>query len=161
MTLLRFNPAILAWRVESWLLLVLAIAALDDMAEIIDTPDSNIEISIPSTQQYVEAFKAIEPDLTPGHRSMLVAHCQKPEYITTASELAKAAGYKHFGGANLQYARLGKMLADYLTWSLPQHSDGSPFPTALLVKWIFEDVWYCKLHPQVVEALKITNLAEA
>lgn len=138
----------------------LIVAALDDMEEAIDLPDSNIDIFLPSTQQYVAAFKAIDLDLTPGHRAMLVAHYHQPEQTTTASELAKAAGYKHFGGANLQYARLGKLVADYLTWSLPQHSDGSPFPTALLVKWTFEDVWYCKLHPQVAEALKITGLAE-
>jgi predicted DNA-binding protein len=139
----------------------LIVAALDDMQEVIDTPDANIDISLPTTQQYVAAFNAIKHNFTDGHRAMLMTHCDRPEQTTTASELARSAGYKHFGGANLQYARIGRMLADYLTWSLPEHSDGSPFPTALLVKWSFDDVWYCQLHPQVTEALKITGLAEA
>lgn len=138
----------------------LIMAALDDMEEVMDTPDSNIDISLPSIPEYVTAFNAIKQDLTQGHRAMLVAHYHAPDYTTTASKLSKAAGYQHFGGANLQYARLGKMLADYLKWSLPQHSDGSPFPTAFIVKWNFDDIWHCKLHPQVIEALKITGLAE-
>lgn len=136
-------------------------AALSDMEEVIDTPDTNIDIHLPSSQEYAEAFNAIKEKLTEGHRAMLVAHYHASDYTTTTSELARAASYEHFGAVNLQYARLGKMLADYLNWSLPQHSNGSPFPTALLVKWNFKDVWYCTLHPQVIEALKISGLAKS
>jgi predicted DNA-binding protein len=136
-------------------------AALDDMEEVFDTPDINTDIDLPSSQEYVEAFNVIKEKLTEGHRAMLVAHYRAFDSTTTTSELARAAGYVHFGAVNLQYARLGKMLADYLNWSLPQHSDGSPFPTALLVEWHFEDVWYCTLHPQVIEALKISGLTES
>ncbi|NJL22274.1 MAG: hypothetical protein HC895_17960 [Leptolyngbyaceae cyanobacterium SM1_3_5] len=135
-------------------------AALNDMEEVIDMPDSNTNASLPSAKEYAEAFSGIREKLTEGHRAMLTAHCHTSDYTTTTSELAKAAGYGHFGAVNLQYARLGTMLADYLNWSLPKHSDGSPFPTALLVKWSFEDVWYCTLHPQVTKALKIAGLVE-
>lgn len=135
-------------------------AALDDLEEVIDTPDTNIEIRLPSPQEYVEAFNAIKEKLTEGHQAMLVAHYHAPNHTTKTSELAKAANYEHFGAVNLQYARLGRMLADSLNYSVPQHSDGSPFPTALIVEWNFEDVWYCTLHSQVVMALEILGLTE-
>lgn len=135
-------------------------AALDDMEEVIDTPDANIDIRLPASQEYIEAFNAIKEKLTEGHRAMLVAHYHAPDYTITTSELAKAANYEHFGAVNLQYARLGRMLADYLNYSVPKHLDGSPFPTAFLVEWSFEDVWYCTLHAQVVEALERLGLTE-
>lgn len=134
-------------------------AALDDIEDVIDTPDTKTDIHLPSSQEYVEAFNSIKEKLTEGHRAMLVAHYHASDYTTTTSELARAANYGHFGAVNLQYARLGKMLADYLKCPLPQHSDGSPFPTALLVKWNFDNVWYCTLHSQVIEALQVSGLA--
>ncbi|OUL35323.1 hypothetical protein BV375_02095 [Nostoc sp. 106C] len=134
-------------------------AALDDFEEVIDTPDFNIDSFLPSAEEYAKAFNSIGEKLTEGHRAMLKAHYHTPNYITTTSELGKAAGYEHSAAVNLQYARVGKMLAEQLNWSLPQHSDGSPFPTAFLVEWHkFEDVWYCTLHPQVVQALEIVGL---
>lgn len=135
-------------------------AALDDIEEMFDTPDSNIDVDLPSVEEYVTAFSAIQEKLTEGHRAMLLAHYHALDYTTTASELAKAAAYESYGGANLQYARLGVMLADYLSYPLPKHSNGSPFPTALVVKWTKKDVWYCTLHPQVVKALEIVGLTK-
>ncbi|BAY17704.1 hypothetical protein NIES21_35460 [Anabaenopsis circularis NIES-21] len=133
-------------------------AALDDMEEVIDTPDSHIDKFLPSAEEYAEALTAIEASLTVGHRAMLVAHYHFPNRTTTTTELAKAASYDHYGAVNLQYARLGYLLAKYLNCSLPTHADGSPFPTALLVEWSFEDIWYCTLHPQVAEALEMVGL---
>ncbi len=133
-------------------------AALDDFETVIDTPECETDLPLPSAEKYAKAFSAIADKLTEGHRAMLKAHYHKHNQTSTTPELAKAAGYEHFGAVNLQYARLGEMLAEYLNWSLPQHSDGSPFPTAFIVKWHKKDVWYCTLHPQVVEAMKTVGL---
>ncbi|MBD2437409.1 hypothetical protein H6G69_11440 [Nostoc sp. FACHB-110] len=133
-------------------------AALDDMEEVIDTPDAHIDQFLPSAEEYADALIALEANLTAGHRAMLVAHYQLPNRTATTPELAKAAGYEHYGAVNLQYARLGYLLAKNFNRSLPTHTDGSPFPTALLVEWSFDDVWYCTLHPQVAEALEIVGL---
>lgn len=138
-------------------------AALDDIEEMFDTPESDINPELPSVEEYVAAFSAMQEKLTDGHRAMLSAHYHAPHYRTTATKLAEAAGYKGYGGANLQYARLGAVLADYLGCSLPRHSDGSLFPTALIVEWTPEpkEEWHCTLHPQVIKALETVGLTEA
>lgn len=135
-------------------------AALDDVEEMFDTPDSDIVVDLPSVEEYVAAFSAIQEKLTEGHRAMLLAHYHAPDYTMTTPELAKAAGYENYRGTNRQYARLGEMIADYLSYPLPKHSNGSPFPTALVVKWTEKEVWYCTLHPQVVKALEIVGLTQ-
>jgi hypothetical protein len=127
-------------------------AALDDMEEVMDRPEVKTDDQLPLAQEYLDAFKAIR--LTERHRAMLLAHFQAPGCTTTVTELAKAAGYKYYGAVNLQYGRIGRMLAEHLGRSLPKHLDGSSFPTAFLVNWKYEDTWYCTLHPQVIEALK-------
>jgi hypothetical protein len=137
-------------------------AALDDAEAMFDTPESDVNPDLPSVDEYVAAFSAIQAKLTDGHRAMLSAHYHAPNYRTTATKLAEAAGYKSYGGANLQYARLGMTLAEYLSCPLPRHLDGAPFPTALLVEWTQnpKEEWYCTLHPQVVKALEIVGLTE-
>ncbi|WP_414551808.1 hypothetical protein [Anabaena sp. CCY 0017] len=133
-------------------------SALDDMQEVMDIPDSEITASLPSAEEYTKAFKAIAPKLTTGHRAMLHFHYHAPDYTASTSELAQAANYKSGSAVNLQYARLGMMIAEHLNWSLPKHSDDSPFPTALIVEWNLKDVWYCTLHPQVVTAIAAVGL---
>ncbi|WP_341527002.1 hypothetical protein [Nostoc sp. UHCC 0302] len=134
----------------------LIVAALDDVEEMLDTPDSISNLSLPSAEEYIKAFTAIKESLTKKNQAMLKSHYKNGS--TTTPELAKAAGYANYRAVNLQYARIGYMLAEQLHWSLPKHADGSPFPTAFVVDWNFNDVWYCTLHPQVTKALKITGL---
>ncbi|NJO79429.1 MAG: hypothetical protein HC827_13540 [Cyanobacteria bacterium RM1_2_2] len=135
-------------------------AALDEAEEMFDAPDSDVTPELPSADEYVAAFSAIQEKLTDGNRAMLSAHYQAPDYTMTTPELAKAAGYENYGGANLQYARLGKMIASYLNWPLPKRTNGLLLPTGMIVRWTEEDVWYCTLHPQVVKALEIVGLVE-
>ncbi len=138
-------------------------AALSDMEALVAEPESDVEIEEITMQEYKDAFIDIKPRLTVGHCAMLKAHFHAENYTVTATELAEAAGYANYGGANLQYARIGKMLADYLRRELPTHTNGSPFPTAMLVEWHFkntEQTWYCTLRPEVVAALKVTGLVK-
>jgi hypothetical protein len=135
-------------------------AALDDVEEMFDTPDSDVNLELPSSDEYVAAFSAIQEKLTDGHRAMLSAHYHAPNHTTTTPELAEAAGYKKYGGVNRQYARLGEMIASYLSCPLPKRPNGLLLPTGMIVRWTKEDVWYCTLHPQVVKALEIVGLVE-
>jgi hypothetical protein len=135
-------------------------AALSDLQTALEEPSSEVEMETITAKQYKGAFIAIEHKLTKGHIAMLTAHANVADYTTTATALAKAAGYINYGGANLQYARIGKMLADYLQCDLPK-SNNSPLPTAMLVKWHFnksQKTWYCTLRPEVIAALKATNI---
>jgi hypothetical protein len=129
-------------------------AALDDLEEVMDRPEAPTDSQLPSAEEYLTAFQGIENKLTEKHRAMLLTHIQAPNCKTTATKLATAAGYKHYGAVNLQYARIGQMLAEHLGRAVPKHRDGSPFPTAFLVEWEFRDVWYCTLHPQAIAALR-------
>lgn len=160
------NLAELMGRSKSAFCSDLIAAALDDIEEEIDIPEgmdareNNLSLDLPSSKEYAEALNSIKIRLTNGHRAMLTAHYHAPKHTMTTPALAKAAGYENYGAVNLQYGRLGRMLADSLNWPLPKHRSGSPFPTAFLVKWNLEDVWYCTLHPQIVEALELSGLAK-
>jgi len=61
------------------------------------------ELKTPLTvDDYRRAFEAIAPSLTVGHRAMLAAHFKAPKRTITSTQLAEAAGYETYGGANLQ-----------------------------------------------------------
>jgi predicted HTH domain antitoxin len=135
-------------------------AALGDFEEALSKPDASCNGFLPPTaEKYAKAFEAIKGELSNGHRAFLKAHYQSPQHTSSASALAKAAGYQSYGGYNLQSANIGQMLAQYLEISLPQRPDGTLFPSAFLVKWRKEeDCWYCTLHPEVATALEIVGL---
>jgi hypothetical protein len=135
-------------------------AALGIFEEEMNNPDDSCNGFLPpSAEKYAKAFEAIKGELSNGHRAFLKAHYQSPQHTSSASELAKAAGYKGYGGYNLQSQHIGRMLAHYLDISLPQRPDGTLFPSAFLVKWKKEeDCWYCTLHSEVATALEIVGL---
>jgi hypothetical protein len=65
-------------------------------------------------------------DLPESHVAMLRAQCRALACTMTATELAKAAGYKNYNAANLQYGTLGFNLAGILGFSPTVfHADGS------------------------------------
>jgi len=117
--------------------------------------------SLPTTESYIDAFQHIRKHLTKGHTSMLSIMCEYPEKSFKASGLASAAGYKGYGGANLQLGRIGYLISEYLKCPIPKHSNGDDFYSALIVQWTRDtqdECWRCKLHPQVQEALSVVDL---
>lgn len=85
---------------------------------------------------------------------MLCAQYRAPDHSLTATELAQAAGYQSFHGANLQYGKMGTLLRevlDYwdeggqasyvLSFFYPPNSRGNS-------DWLFA------MHGNVVRALK-------
>jgi hypothetical protein len=140
----------------------LLIAALDVFEEAWTSPDgSSNDFCPPTADKYVQAFQAIDDQLSPGHRAFLKAHYQAPQHKSTASELALAAGYQNYRGYNIQSAKIGQLLAPHLDISIPKRLDGTSFPSAVLVQWEkVENYWYCTLHPEVAKALKMVGLVD-
>ena len=107
---------------------------------------------IPSVVQYKAAFSVIRGQLSEGHIAMLRAQYLAPERALTASELAIAAQYRSYHGANLQYGRMSVLLrhvlgywedgvASYvLSWFIPPGAAGNP-------------EWLCVTHAAVAQAL--------
>jgi hypothetical protein len=57
---------------------------------------------------------------TTGQRKFLQAHYRATARITTMRKLAHAAGYKRYGGVNLQYGGLARRIAHILNRPLPR-----------------------------------------
>jgi hypothetical protein len=76
-------------------------------------------------QAYTRALQAILPELSTGQVKMLQAHYRAPDRIISATELARAAGYSNYSGANLQYGNLGKALHEHHPVDLPVRSNGT------------------------------------
>jgi hypothetical protein len=124
-----------------------------------------LAIEFPPVEDYKQAFMAISCEITNSHKAMLKAHYQASAQIITATGLAQAAGYEHFGGANLQYARIAELVANYLNYMPPERDDnGKPFWSWMLASgyWkTLEDTesmtqreWQWQLRPQVAQALE-------
>ena len=108
---------------------------------------------IPPVAQYIGAFSAIRKRLSQGQLAMLRAQYHAPERTLTASDLAVAARYRSYHGANLQYGRMSLLLrhvlgyweddgvASYaLSWFIPPGRAGNP-------------EWLCVMHDEVAQAL--------
>jgi plasmid stabilization system protein ParE len=81
---------------------------------------------------YVQALEAILPRLTEPQRRMLQAHYYAPDRTMTASQLAHAAGYASYSGANLQYGILGKAILEQHPMEVRKRFDGTPIYTFAL-----------------------------
>ena len=75
------------------------------------------DMSVPTREEYAEALSAVR--LTDGQWAMLRAHAMAGECGMTAGELARAAGWRNLGSANMQYGLAGRAIADYLGIDLP------------------------------------------
>ncbi|MBN3992644.1 MAG: DUF262 domain-containing protein [Nostoc sp. NMS2] len=124
-----------------------------------------LAIDFPTVDDYKQAFVAISSQLTDSHKLMLKAHYYALGQTITATGLSQAAEYEHFGGANLQYARIAELLANYLNYLPPERDDnGKPFWSLMLASgyWkTLEDTeattqreWHWQLREQVSQALE-------
>jgi len=65
-------------------------------------------------EQYKRAFETL--GLPESYLAMLRFHFRQPARTATATQIARAAQYKGYGGANLHYARLGQLVGEQLGW---------------------------------------------
>jgi hypothetical protein len=122
---------------------------------------------VPSPAAYRAAFDAIGP-LQRYEDDMLTAHLAAPGYVLTATELAAAAGYDNYQGANRWYGELARKIAEELEWSPAKRPDGTPMWTTALATDANEagdehelesGHFRWRLRPEVVEALGLSSLS--
>jgi len=85
----------------------------------------SIQNSIATVPQFEKALMQVEAaGLPESHLEMLNAQYRAPDRAISAANLAKAAGYKSYHGANLQYGKLAFNIAEALGYTPTQGSDG-------------------------------------
>jgi hypothetical protein len=104
-------------------------------------------IELLTKDDYKRAFLALHP-LTSYELALLRAHYRASEHTLTASELAKAVGYKSHSGANLRYGNLAGKLCEVLG------CDPRLNVHVLVTDFKDEEHWHLALRPQVVSALR-------
>lgn len=117
----------------------------------------------PTAAEARDAFRAINERLSDGQRKMLAAHLKAPDHLITATQLANAAGYKSYHGANLQYGFIGAMLVFEIPEILPTRPDGSRIATCAIAsaddsRQPKEDEWLWKMRPHIVEGLRASRI---
>lgn len=109
---------------------------------------------IPSVSDYVRGFKAIQRSMADSHFALLKEHYRATDLTITATDLAKAVGYKGFQGVNLQYGKMGKMLRTALNYT------GEGQESYILAYFIppgeqGNTDWLFIMHEEVAEALEL------
>jgi hypothetical protein len=105
-----------------------------------------------------DAFLAVNSRLSLGQKAMLRAHLHTPDRCMTATQLAKAAGYRSYSAANLQYGLLGAMLYGEMPRTLPVRPDGTPIMTFMIAQGhgeegAVEGNWVWKMRDEIAEGL--------
>ncbi|MBN2266736.1 MAG: hypothetical protein JW725_00145 [Candidatus Babeliaceae bacterium] len=107
-----------------------------------------------TSNDYLQIFRRVK--LHPYQRRMLQIHYHAPEHIMTATQMARAMGYRNWGGANLHYGVLAKRIGESLGWR--------PLPeTNLYVLAEFEKPgreWHWIMRSQVSDALEMIGWVE-
>ncbi|MFK5925777.1 MAG: hypothetical protein QM483_04010 [Desulfuromusa sp.] len=118
---------------------------------------------VATKEQYKQALKGLRDG---GHLrnskylDLIKAQHSSEKHTITATNLAKAAGYKNYNAANLQYGTMAKIVAGHLGYMPPKRANG-------------DHMWWCTLsdgnmasdetmdghfefvmHPELVEALE-------
>lgn len=114
---------------------------------------------VATTQEYIRYFKANPP--RQHEEKMLRANAARP---LTATELAAAAGWDSYEGANAQYGALGAEVGRTIGLEFDRYKDGSEFFMSVLVRELEQKDpesghMLFEMHPELVEALKGLGLA--
>lgn len=65
-------------------------------------------------EQYLKAFRAIK--IHPHHLRMLQTHYFSPDRTITATQMAKAMGFRNYNASNLHYGACARMVGEKLGW---------------------------------------------
>ncbi|MFT5329989.1 MAG: hypothetical protein ACI9KA_001066 [Parasphingorhabdus sp.] len=116
----------------------------------------------PNSDEVLHALNSL--DLNDPERLMLKAHYQRPDYVLTASELAKAAGYDSYEVANSIYGKLGRKLAEEMDWNPKElNAEGRPIWTYSLAtcsdnqalnEIVEGEHWEWQMRPELADALE-------
>jgi hypothetical protein len=110
----------------------------------------------------VAAYKAVLPQaiesLSDSQIAMLRAQYLAPQHAMTATQLAEAAKYRSFHGANLQYGKMGQKLRKALKYTNPDGQASYVLSYFIIPESDYNDEWIFVLHPNVVQAIKELDL---
>jgi len=107
-----------------------------------------------SVEEYKLGLHSIRRRMNPKHFEMLQAQYAAPNRTVTAPQLAEAIGYSSYGGVNLHYGKLGRLLAEELGKS-PPPSNGKIFWFEALSSCIFAKNHYLwTMYPALATALE-------
>lgn len=116
----------------------------------------------PSQGEVLTAMKQVLPTLSDGQLAMLKAHYLAADQTVTAGELAEAAGYGSFSGANLHYGLIGKTLQEISPIKLLKRTDGTDIYTYYLAEAATESedegFWRWKLRPEISDVIRELGL---
>jgi len=112
------------------------------------------EFAVPDSASFRRALERVAGNLPENYLKMLQSHYVAPQHTITATELARAVGYKNYSAANLHYGTLASLLRSELEWST-----GEFLGLKLLVEFVMpgerdnaEILWV--MRPQLAEALE-------
>jgi len=101
-----------------------------------------------SPKDYVAALRLVP--VAPHQMRMLQAHYHAPNRTLTATQMSKALGYPKYGGANIHYGKLGRLVGEQLGWR--------PLPELTVFVLVTFDKpgreWHWIMRPAVAKALE-------
>ncbi|MEH2076793.1 MAG: hypothetical protein V7K57_20735 [Nostoc sp.] len=114
----------------------------------------DVERYIPSEEKYLEAFRSIYEELTPGHKAILnklYQHCyfMKDNRRLRTWELSEAAGYD--GDSSGQIGHLGEKFCKF--FGVKDDEFGQP--ALAIISWFADEIngyWYIELIPEAARA---------
>ncbi|OSP56176.1 hypothetical protein [Pseudoruegeria sp. SK021] len=84
--------------------------------------DDLLALDVPTKEEFADGLSIVKPH--GGQLAMLRAHAAAGAEGLSTEDLADAAGYAGYKSANLQYAKLGRALAEAIGCDLPGKSIG-------------------------------------
>lgn len=117
----------------------------------------------PSAEQYKSALLTLEESGKIGEKikTMLRCNYHAPNRTATYSQLAQAAGYKTFSGANSQYGKFGHLLGNFLKMEFEKSTtrkNGELFYSSAIGHGIAGNGlqhFKLKMHPELASALEM------
>ena len=111
---------------------------------------------LPTSEEYAQAFLAVETNILPIYRRMLQENYYAPDKTLTAREMAQRVGYSRYSSANLHYGKFAGLICKYFGREYD-------FNLRILVRFFrpfseSELAWV--MHPQVAEALEVIGWVE-
>lgn len=105
-----------------------------------------------SVSQFLAALRGLEPKLTQAQKEMLLGHVNARDHEISMGRLAALAGYSTFEAANVQYGRIGSLLAE----ALDIHGLSQKTQMIGTSSRNNDDAghWQWKMRPALAEALK-------
>lgn len=119
--------------------------------------------SIPSADEFVDAFNRLDEKIGRHHWLMLKALYEAPGRTLTATQIAAAAGYTSYATANNQFGLLSRMVAEDLEYHPAKRNDGTTMWTTALATGADpgterdDGQWQWRMRDEVADALGRMN----